>query len=47
MWRNEEFKAFLEWLRRHNDGIPASEKARSGVGIYGMDVRPPTRALAP
>jgi erythromycin esterase-like protein len=34
MWANEEIAVLLEWLRRHNDGLPEAEK----VGFYGLDV---------
>jgi erythromycin esterase-like protein len=34
MWRNTDVVAFVEWLREHNDGLPASER----VGFYGMDL---------
>jgi len=34
MWANEEIVALSEWLRQHNDGLPAEEK----VGFYGLDV---------
>jgi len=34
MWANDEVVALTEWLRRHNDGLPADRK----VGFYGLDV---------
>jgi erythromycin esterase-like protein len=34
MWANEEIVALAEWLRRHNEGVPADGK----VGFYGLDV---------
>jgi erythromycin esterase-like protein len=34
MWANEEVVALVEWLRRHNDGLPEERK----VGFYGLDV---------
>lgn len=34
MWGNEEVVALAEWLRKHNDALPAEKK----VGFYGMDV---------
>lgn len=34
MWANEEVVALAEWLRSHNDKLPADKK----VGFYGMDV---------
>ena len=34
MWRNTDVVAFVEWLREHNDGLPADDR----VGSYGMDL---------
>lgn len=34
MWANEEVVELVEWLRRHNDGLPQGMKA----GFYGLDV---------
>ena len=34
MWRNADVVAFVEWLREHNDGLPAGDR----VGFYGMDL---------
>ena len=34
MWRNTEVREFVEWLREHNRGRPASAQ----VGFYGMDL---------
>jgi erythromycin esterase-like protein len=34
MWRNTDVVAFVEWLREHNDGLPAQQR----VGFYGMDL---------
>ncbi len=34
MWANEEVVTLVEWLRRHNDGMPSGRK----VGFYGLDV---------
>jgi len=34
MWANHEVVEFAEWLRRHNDPLPADHKA----GFYGLDV---------
>ena len=34
MWRNTEFEAFTEWLRAHNDALPAERRA----GVYGLDL---------
>ncbi|WP_245964550.1 erythromycin esterase family protein [Rufibacter immobilis] len=34
MWANQEVATFSEWLRQHNQSLPAAQKA----GFYGMDV---------
>src|SRR5436305_1974832 len=34
MWANKEIVDLAEWLRRHNEGLPAEKK----VGFYGLDV---------
>jgi erythromycin esterase-like protein len=34
MWRNVDVVAFVEWMREHNDGLPADAR----VGFYGMDL---------
>ncbi|HEX8556021.1 MAG TPA: erythromycin esterase family protein, partial [Sphingomonas sp.] len=34
MWRNAEFRDFVEALRTHNATLPAAQR----VGVYGMDV---------
>jgi erythromycin esterase-like protein len=34
MWRNAEFRDFVEELRAHNASLPPSQQ----VGVYGMDV---------
>ncbi len=34
MWRNAEFAALIEDIRRHNEGLSLDEQ----VGVYGMDV---------
>lgn len=34
MWRNTVMVEFVEWLRHHNRGLPASQQA----GFYGMDL---------
>jgi erythromycin esterase-like protein len=34
MWRNAEFRDFVEALRAHNMSLPAGQR----VGVYGMDV---------
>ena len=35
MWRNEEVRAFVDWLRQYNAGIDNSQKR---VGFYGLDL---------
>ena len=34
MWRNAEFRDFVEWLRSHNAALPPESR----VGVYGMDL---------
>jgi erythromycin esterase-like protein len=34
MWRNEEMRDLVRWLRTYNDGRPAADR----VGFYGLDV---------
>ncbi len=34
MWANTEVEEMIEWLRSHNDPLPADEK----VGFYGIDI---------
>jgi erythromycin esterase-like protein len=34
MWANEEVARLAEWLRQHNDALPAERR----VGFYGLDV---------
>jgi len=34
MWANQEVVVLAEWLRRHNENLPADRK----VGFYGLDV---------
>ncbi len=34
MWRNLEFKNFVEWLRNHNENLDPDER----IGLYGIDV---------
>jgi erythromycin esterase-like protein len=34
MWRNTAVAEFVEWLRQHNDALPADARA----GFYGMDL---------
>src|SRR5438045_3544123 len=35
MWRNSDVLEFIDWLRRHNDSLPAN---RQRVGFYGLDL---------
>ncbi|HJW56747.1 MAG TPA: erythromycin esterase family protein [Burkholderiaceae bacterium] len=35
MWRNTDVVAFIEWLRRHNDGLPPESNR---AGFYGLDL---------
>ena len=35
MWRNEEVREFVDWLREHNAGIKVPEQQ---VGFYGLDL---------
>jgi erythromycin esterase-like protein len=35
MWRNTEVVEFVEWLRLHNEALPADEPK---VGFYGLDL---------
>ena len=41
MWANEETLALVEWLREHN----RARKPEDRVGLYGMDLYGPGRAL--
>jgi protein-L-isoaspartate(D-aspartate) O-methyltransferase len=34
MWRNEEVRAFIDWLREHNAGL----EAQSRTAFYGLDM---------
>lgn len=34
MWRNTDVLALVEWLRKHNDKLPAKNR----VGFYGLDL---------
>lgn len=39
MWRNTVMAEFVDWLRRHNEGLPAEARAAGGAcGLYGVDV---------
>jgi len=35
MWRNTDVVEFIEWLREHNDAVPASS---TKAGFYGLDL---------
>lgn len=35
MWRNSDVLAFVDWLRKYNDGLPPS---KAKVGFYGLDL---------
>jgi erythromycin esterase-like protein len=35
MWRNTDIVEFIEWLREHNDALPASS---AKAGFYGLDL---------
>jgi erythromycin esterase-like protein len=35
MWRNTDVVEFIEWLREHNDALPASS---AKAGFYGLDL---------
>ncbi|KAK9322178.1 putative erythromycin esterase [Lipomyces orientalis] len=34
MWRNQEVKEFIQWLKQHNQSRPTAERA----GFYGLDL---------
>src|SRR3954469_6863274 len=37
MWRNEEVLAFVDWLRRHNEGLPAERRTSfRGLDVYSL-----------
>jgi erythromycin esterase-like protein len=37
MWRNEEFAAFVEWLRTHNADLPPDRRAElRGLDVYSL-----------
>lgn len=42
MWANQEFAAFVEWLREHNRSLEPEQRA----GIYGLDMQDPEGAAA-
>src|SRR5437879_1658591 len=35
MWRNTDVLEFIEWLRRHNTGLPPNTRK---AGFYGLDL---------
>jgi erythromycin esterase-like protein len=35
MWRNTDVASFVDWLRRHNAGVPEPERR---AGFYGLDL---------
>jgi erythromycin esterase-like protein len=37
MWRNRDVLEFVQWLRRHNDGLPPRGRTPK-CGFYGMDL---------
>lgn len=41
MWVNEEFTAFLQWLRAFNEPLAAEER----VGVYGLDMQGPHESI--
>ena len=37
MWRNEETRAFVDWLHVHNASLPADRRVRfAGIDVYGL-----------
>jgi erythromycin esterase-like protein len=37
MWRNREVAQFVDWLRRHNENLPAEQRAEfRGLDVYSM-----------
>lgn len=37
MWRNREVWDFADWMRGHNAGLPAGERAEfRGLDVYGL-----------
>jgi protein-L-isoaspartate(D-aspartate) O-methyltransferase len=37
MWRNVEVRGFVDWLREHNSGLPASQRAAfHGLDLYSL-----------
>jgi protein-L-isoaspartate(D-aspartate) O-methyltransferase len=35
MWRNTEAAALVDWMRRHNEGVPEPDRR---AGFYGLDI---------
>jgi protein-L-isoaspartate(D-aspartate) O-methyltransferase len=37
MWRNREFRTFVDWLREHNQGLPQPKRVRfAGLDLYAL-----------
>ena len=37
MWRNQDVHAFVDWLRRHNEGLPEGKRAEfRGLDVYSL-----------
>jgi erythromycin esterase-like protein len=37
MWRNREFRRFVDWLAAHNRGLDAAQRVRvAGLDLYGL-----------
>jgi protein-L-isoaspartate(D-aspartate) O-methyltransferase len=37
MWRNQETREFVDWLRAHNDALPRAARVRfAGLDLYGL-----------
>lgn len=41
MWVNEDFAAFLDWLRAHNAELPMEQR----VGVFGIDMQDPQDSM--
>jgi erythromycin esterase len=41
MWRNVEFRDFVEWLHQHNSSLPMVDR----VGLYGVDLYAKQKAM--
>ena len=42
MWRNEDVRAFVQWLRDHNDALPSGTPK---TGFYGIDLYSLSRSI--